>query len=238
VRESWRGLALVAGGLSAALLVKGVFVALTLAGAGLWILIDPAQGRRLDRRLVIALAAGTMVTIAVGVGYELWFRAITGGPYWLPYLQRQLGQVDVAGGPVGGGLSALGGNLFFYLNRLTWHAAPWSLALAALAWIARSTWRSRWNALPMAERRGLLFALMYGVVLVVLLSPSSRVAERYIFSGTYVVAAAGCIVALRLWPRLGAWCRAIDLSMPAAPALLWLALMLGRLAIGPLIPRM
>ena len=94
---------------------------------------------------------------------------------------------------MGGGIASLALNVFFYLNRVAWHAAPWSLALIALIWTTRGAWMSRWRALPDQERRGLLFALMYGVLLVVLLSPSSRVAERYIFSGTYAVAAAGTI---------------------------------------------
>jgi hypothetical protein len=71
----------------------------------------------------------------------------------------------------------------------------------------------------------------------VLLSPSSRVAERYIFSGTFVVAAAGAIVALRIWPRLAVWLGTLDRSLPAAPALVWFALMIARLAIGPWMPR-
>jgi hypothetical protein len=161
---------------------------------------------------------------------------VTGEAYWVPYWQRQLGQVDVAT-PVGGGLASLGWNVFFYLNRLTWHAAPWSLALIALGWTTRGAWTARGRALPDAERRGLLFALTYGVVLVFLLSPSSRVAERYIFSGTYVVAAAGVIVALRQWPTIAARLRALDRRIPALPALVWLALMLARLVIGPWMPR-
>ena len=64
-----------------------------------------------------------------GTGYEFWFRAVTGEAYWVPYWQRQLGQVEVAT-PVGGGVASLAWNVLFYLNRLAWHAAPWSLALS------------------------------------------------------------------------------------------------------------
>ena len=236
VRQSWWAVLLVAGGMAGALLVKGVFVVLTIAGALLWVLIDPAGATRSRVRLIVAVLAGALVTIAVGTGYEFWFRAVTGEAYWVPYWQRQLGQVEVAT-PMGGGIASLAWNVFFYLSRLTWHAAPWSLALIALTWTTRGAWVSRWRALPDQERRGLLFALTYGVLLVFVLSPSSRVAERYIFSGTFVVAAAGAIVALRIWPRIAAWCRELDERLPAAPALVWLALMITRLAIGPWMPR-
>ena len=235
IRQSWWALALVATGFAGALLVKGVFVVLTLAGAALWVLFDPAGEGRSRTRPIVAVTVGVIVTVAVAIGYELWFRAVTGEAYWVPYWQRQLGQVEVQT-PMGAGAS-LGWNVFFYLNRLTWHAAPWSLALLSLAWLTRGVWIPRWRSLPPAERRGLLFALTYGVVLVFLLSPSSRVAERYIFSGTYVVAAAGAVVALRIWPHVAVWCRELDRRVPAAPALVWLALMVARLALGPLMPR-
>ena len=236
VRQSWWAVVLVAGGMAGALLVKGVFVVLTIAGALLWVLIDPAGVNRSRMRLMIAVLVGVLVTIAVGTGYEFWFRAVTGEGYWVPYWHRQLGQVEVAT-PMGSGIAALTWNVFFYLNRLAWHAAPWSLALIALLWTTRDTWVSRWQALRDQERRGLLFAMTYGVLLVFVLSPSSRVAERYIFSGTFAVAAAGVIVALRIWPRIAAWCHELDQRVPAAPALVWLALMIARLAIGPWMPR-
>jgi hypothetical protein len=236
VRQSRWAFALVAIGMAGALLVKGVFVVLTVTGALLWVLFDPAGSGQSRARPMAAVLAAVVFTAVVAIVYELWFRAVTGDAYWVPYWQRQLGQVDVAT-PVGGGLASLGWNVFFYLNRLTWHAAPWSLALVALGWTTRGTWVARWRALPAAERRGLLFALTYGVVLVFLLSPSSRVAERYIFSGTYVVAAAGSIVALRLWPTIAARFREFDRRIPALPALVWLTLMMARLVIGPWMPR-
>jgi 4-amino-4-deoxy-L-arabinose transferase-like glycosyltransferase len=236
VRQSHWAFALVAAGMSAALLVKGVFVVLTITGALLWVLFDPAGKGQSRIRPIAAVLVGVVGTAIVAIVYELWFRTVTGEGYWVPYWQRQLGQVEVAT-PVGGGLASLGWNVFFYLNRLTWHSAPWSLALIVLGWTTRGAWMVRWRALPDAERRGLLFALTYGVVLVFLLSPSSRVAERYVFSGTYVVAAAGVIVALRLWPFSAARLRELDHHLPALPALVWLALMMARLVIGPWMPR-
>lgn len=235
-RQSWWTIALVAGGMASALLVKGIFVSLVMAGAALWVAIDPS-GLRASRRGVVAVIAGVAVTALVGIGYELWFRAVTGGPYWVPYLERQLGQVEVSSPVGGGGVGTLVGHIFFYVNRMMWHAAPWSFAIIAMLWTARGAWRSSWRALPEGERRGLLFALTYGALLVVMLSPSSRVAERYIFSGTYVVATAGAIVALRAWPDMAAWLARLDRRVPALPAFLWLILMIGRLALGPWLPR-
>jgi hypothetical protein len=82
-----------------------------------------------------------------------------------------------------------------------------------------------------------MFVALFTVCAIGILLPSSRFAERYAFSASYAVAAAGAVLAYRGWP----WLREVlswwDARVPGLPALLWLLLMLSRLAIGPFLPR-
>ena len=73
-------------------------------------------------------------------------------------------------------------------------------------------------------------------IVIVLLTPSSRFAERYAFSATYAVAALGVVVACRKWPQLREWpVRWAAGTMTAA--ILWLGLVVLRIALGPWLPR-
>ena len=78
VRHSGWAIALVALGMAAALLVKGVFVVLTITGAVLWVVFDPAGGGRSRMRPILAVIVGVLFTGVVAIVYELWFRAVTG----------------------------------------------------------------------------------------------------------------------------------------------------------------
>jgi hypothetical protein len=70
-----------------------------------------------------------------------------------------------------------------------------------------------------------------------MLSLSSRFAERYAFSPVFVVGAAGAIVACRRWPVVERIRVKAESSVPMLPVLLWTALALLRLAVGPALPR-
>jgi hypothetical protein len=71
----------------------------------------------------------------------------------------------------------------------------------------------------------------------VILSTASRFAERYAFSANYAIAAAGVVVAPRLWPLLRSVVERLDRAFPAFPALCWFAFVVLRLALGPFLPR-
>ena len=105
-------------------------------------------------------------------------------------------------------------------------------------WRWRGTLGERWRTLPEAPRRGLVFCLAFALACVVLLSPASRFAERYIFSANYALATAGVIVTARAWPGLARLVGEMDRRIPALPAMSWLALMVLRLVFGPLLPRL
>ena len=224
----------VGAALSIALVVKGVFVILILTGAVLWIAIDPLNGRARARQ-AIALCTGLVMMAAVAYVYDAIYVDVTGERFWQGYWARQLGPLRIAT-PLEGAASLVA-NALFYLSRLIWLPAPWSLALLAVVWAYRRT-LVRWTIEPVTARRGLLFALLFAAASVVVLSPSSRFAERYAFSATYVVAAAGIVVAWRHWPQLRSIVERLDSRVPALPVIVWTALMLLRLVLGPLLPRL
>lgn len=235
VRRSWWGLLVVATAFAGAVVTKGAFVLFTIEGAALWALTNP---RRLDgspARPLLAGVTGLLAIAGAALSYDVWYASATGESFWMPYWNLQMGQVDVST-PVDGA-ATLVDHVAFYLVRLLWHPAPWSLALLGLAWKTRASWRNAWGSAPESVRFGLVFAVTYAAALVVTLSPSSRVAERYIFSGTYAIATAGIVTLCRTWPVVQEKLRAADRRVPALPALVWLGLMLLRLAIGPLMPR-
>ena len=100
------------------------------------------------------------------------------------------------------GASTIASHLLFYLSRLAWHAAPWSLALIA---IVLTQWKSvAASSATAAEpiKRGAIFAGLFVVLVVAILLPSSRFAERYAFSATYALATLGAMVAWCYWPAL------------------------------------
>jgi hypothetical protein len=125
-----------------------------------------------------------------------------------------------------------GTHVGFYIVRLLFHPAPWSLALVWAAWRT-----PRVPAGTLRERRALQFAIAFTATSVLLLSAASRFAERYTFSATYIVAAAGVVAAYRTWPALRDWLNRADAGVPAFPAVVWFALLALRLAFGPWLPR-
>jgi len=235
VRRSWGWTAVVAIGLTAALLVKGVFVILVFAGAGLWVLINPTAAPGSLTRPVAAFAVALAVMAATAWTYDVLYLRATGETFWAAYWQRQLGPLTVVT-PIEGA-STLVRHIGFYLTRLLWHPMPWSLALLAGAWRLRGQVGHWWRTAPAGLRRGLVFVLGFSAASVVILSPSSRFAERYAFSATFAVAAAGAVAAWRQWPGLRRALTTLEQRVPALPVTVWLSLMVLRLVLGPVLPR-
>jgi hypothetical protein len=91
--------------------------------------------------------------------------------------------------------------------------------------------------MPATLRGTMLFALAFAAASILMLSPSGRYAERYLFTPIFVSAAVGVAAACCAWPAVPAFVARLDRRIPALPALLWLALIVGRLGLGPLLPR-
>ena len=239
-RRSWWWIAGIALGLTIGLLVKGVFVVLVVLAAGLWILLNPTRLRGTAARTIVACVAGAAITAGVAALYDIAYVRATGETFWAAYWQRQLGPVTIAT-PLDDA-STLAGHVGFYLTRLLWFPAPWSLALVAGAWHLfkeRPADRqpSPWMRLSPTARRGLIFSLGFAALSILLLSPSSRFAERYAFSAAYMIGAAGVVVAYRTWSGLSRVLDRLDARVPALPAVVWLLLMLLRIVVGPWLPR-
>jgi len=233
--RSWRWAGLVVAGLVGGVVIKGVFVVPILIAAALWIVIDPpATGAR--SRQAVALLIGLAAIAAAVVVYDAAFYRVTGTTFWGPYWRRQLSPVTIA--TPFDGATTIASHLWYYLVRVLWHPAPWSLALIWIGWRRLSTTPAPGRApLAESERRGLRYALAFVTILVLMFSLPSRFAERYLFSATYVFGACGAVVAWRGWPRFRAAISRLDAAIPALPAVLWTVLMVLRIGLGPWIPR-
>jgi 4-amino-4-deoxy-L-arabinose transferase-like glycosyltransferase len=235
VRRSWRWVWVTPVALTAALLVKGVFVLVPIIAVSLWIVLNPRQEQGSPWRPITTFAvAGVLMALTAQI-YDAAYIRLTGEAFWGPYWARQLAPLTIAT-PVDGG-STLAHHIAFYAVRLLWHPAPWSLALLAAAWAHRRSLASDWQRLPARSARGLAFAIGCAAAIVLLLSPASRFAERYIFSANYLVAAAGIVVALHHWPRLRRVLSDLDGRVPALAAWTWFVLMALRVVVGPFLPR-
>lgn len=235
VRRSWVWLPAVAAAITAALLIKGVFVAIVLLGAGLWALLNPLRAPGSMIRPLVALAVAVGCAAAMAVGYDVLYERAAGTTFWAGYWRRQLGPVAEAA--PGAGLLPILGHIAFYAAHLAWLSAPWGAALVGLTIVWCGWARDRWQRMPAPLRGTIVFALAFAAASILMLSPSGRFAERYLFSPFFVSAAAGVAAACYAWPGLAAVVERLDRRIPALPALLWLVLMVGRLGFGPLLPR-
>jgi 4-amino-4-deoxy-L-arabinose transferase-like glycosyltransferase len=237
VRRTWAGAFLVAGAVTAGLLIKGVFVLLILIGALLWLVLNPLGEQQRPLRPWIAFGAALAAMVAAAAGYDAWYSRVAGETFWLPYWQRQLGPVTIASPLEDAGSFAR--NFLFYLSRLIWHPAPWSIALVVGGW---RWYRGGSAAAPdpadRSRRVAVVFAVTFALLSILVLTPSSRFAERYAFSATWAIAAAGVVAAYQVWPTVRRWVRRADADVAALPALVWLALMILRLVSGPMLPRL
>jgi 4-amino-4-deoxy-L-arabinose transferase-like glycosyltransferase len=234
-RRSWRWAWVTPVALTAALLVKGVFVLVPILALGFWAVINPSREPGGWFRPIAVAALSIALMGVTALVYDAAYLRVTGEAFWGPYWARQLAPLTIAT-PVDGG-SAILHHIWFYLLRVLWHPAPWSWALVAAVWFQRGRLVSAWRALPPVEGRALAAALGAALAMVLLLVPASRFAERYIFSANYLIAVAGIVVARRMWPRIRAMVDAIDARIPAAAVWLWLILAAARLVVGPYLPR-
>lgn len=237
VRRHWCWTIVVAGAMAAALVIKGVFVVLIVLAAVLWTMLNPAQRDGSPARPLVAIALGLAALALVVAGYDAWYLHVTGRTFWVPYWNRQLAPVTIAT-PFFSRAATEVTHLSFYLLRIAWHPAPWSAAIALVVWRRRrGLVTAVRTTLPVREQRAVVFVAVYVVLVIGMLFPLSRFAERYAFSATFATGTLGAIVACREWAPIRGLQRVwATTGVPAA--LLWLALILLRLVLGPLLPRL
>jgi len=228
VRESWAWLVGVSAAFAGALLIKGVFALLVVGGGGLWLIANPTCSRRGSWRAWIGFVIGLAALLLAALAYDDWYAAVTGHGFWRAYWARQLGPMTFASPVEQAGLVAR--HVGFYAVHVLWHSAPWGVVLA---WVGcRRLWQARGPRLTPTEQRGVLFVAIFALASFVALSVPSRVAERYMFSSTFLLGAAGITAAVRSWPRFRGWFERVDAAVPSLPALVWTALVVGRIAMG------
>ena len=114
-------------------LVKGAFAMFALVGAALWVVVVPAPENGSNRWAWAGLAAAVITAALMLAGYEALYVRTTGESFLEFYRSTRLGASmrlnDLSVVP-----HALV-NVGWYLVRLAWFAAPWSLVAGAAAWV-------------------------------------------------------------------------------------------------------
>jgi hypothetical protein len=198
-------------------LIKGAFALLALAAAVLWALIVPAPPDAPPSTWVrpwIGFALAVVSAAAMMAIYESVYVRTTGESFLTFYNATRLGAsirlTDPAIVP-----HALV-NAGWYLIRLVWFAAPWSVFAAGALWIA-ARHPSKLHSLA---SRGLLWMTAIAIVYLAALSPALVRAERFVFPLYFVVGAAGVAAAIRTMPAMARAAARAE-RFPSLPIVVW-----------------
>ena len=194
-RPAWIALTVVAFGFL--VLVKGAFAMFTLVAAALWLLIVPAPAGAADRWAWTGLAAAALAAALMMTGYEALYVRTTGESFLEFYRSTRLGGSMQLTDPrvVPHALVNVG----WYVLRLAWFAAPWSvLAFAVVGMWLRAVAEGRGpERFELASSRGIQWVVLTTVMFIAVLSPALVRAERFIFPAYFMIAAVGVVGAIR-----------------------------------------
>jgi hypothetical protein len=208
-----------------------------LVGAALWLLLVPGPAQRADRWAWLGLALTCVAAVLLVAAYEAAYVQATGESFVQFYRSNRLGvSMRLTGsGIVWHSLR----NVAFYVLRILWFAAPWSLVAVAVTW----RWiRSRMSLIGSSQRedatsaspiftptsaRVVSWALAITAVHIIVLSPALVRAERFIFPIYFVIAAVGVIATLRWSPRFRDLATRAD-RYPWLPVAIWFGGILTR----------
>ena len=112
----------------------------------------------------------------------------------------------------------------WYLVRLAWFAAPWSLVAFVVAWVWLRFRIVGTTPPPFDGRteRGLIWALVLTAVFISVLSPALVRAERFIFPTYFVIGAVGVVAAIRTVGSVRSLAVSAD-RYAALPIAVWMA---------------
>ena len=178
-------------------LVKGAFAVFALASATLWLLLIPVPAGGSNRWAWTGLVGAAAAAMLMMVAYEAYYVRTTGESFLDFYNSTRLGASIRLSDPQL--LSRAVINLGFYLTRLLWFAAPWSLlALAAIAiWLRKNLSGASPPDLDVVTARALTWAVLVTTVFVIVLSPALVRADRFIFPVYFVIGAVGIVTAVK-----------------------------------------
>jgi len=230
---AWIALTVVAFGFL--VLVKGAFAMFTLVAAALWLLLVPAPAGAVDRSAWTGLAAAALASLLMLTGYEALYVRTTGESFLEFYRSTRLGQSIQLTDPrvVPHALVNAG----WYLLRLAWFAAPWSLIAFAVAaiWLRAVVQRRTTEQFELASSRGIQWVMLTTAVFIAVLSPALVRAERFIFPTYFAIGAVGVVTAIRT--RAGAGRLALRADQFAwLPAAVWMVTFL--LSLGSKVVRL
>lgn len=192
--QAW--IALTIAALCFLVLVKGAFAMFALLAAALWILLVPSPEGGSNVKGWIGLAAAVVCAALMVAGYEVLYVRTTGESFLDFYRSTRLGESMSLSDP--GVIVHAARNSIWYVGRLIWFAAPWSLPAVAAIWIwVRS--RSVGSAAPFdpLSERGLIWSIAIASVFIVVLSPANVRAERFIFPIYFIAATVGVVASSR-----------------------------------------
>jgi hypothetical protein len=191
-RPAW--IALMTASLCWLALIKGAFAMFALASAALWLLVVPPADGGVNRRGWIGLAVAAAAAIAMFAIYESVYVRVAGESFLAFYRSTRLGQsMDLSDPRI---VPHTLRNVGWYVLRLAWFAAPWSLAAFAAwwAWLRSAPSHDRTGRL---EARATAWALLVAIVFIAVLSPANVRAERFIFPVYFIAGALGFVAASR-----------------------------------------
>ena len=178
-------------------LVKGAFAMFALVGAALWLVVIPAPPGGSNRWAWSGLTAAVVAAALMLAGYEALYVRTTGESFLEFYRTTRLGGSMRLSDPrvVPHALA----NMVWYLTRLAWFAAPWSLVAFATAavWLRFRTRGASAAHFADITERGLVWALLLTAAFIAVLSPANVRAERFIFPTYFVIGAIGVVTAMR-----------------------------------------
>jgi hypothetical protein len=223
MRYRWPWFAVALGGFLYALFVKGVFAGLAPALATVWLLVVPPREGGRNIRGWIGIALLGLATLASALAYENAYVAATGLSFFDYYVGVQLRRSRLQGSHLPFPINKAW-NATWYVGRVIWYAAPWSVMLAMGRF-------GRKDSDP-AQRAWLRFCLGGVLVAVLLLALNDSKADRYMFPAFYLAGAGGTVVAVDRWQGVKGLSDWLDGFWPWGPVAWWLALFLSRLALG------
>jgi hypothetical protein len=225
----WIWVPLMIAALCFLVLIKGAFAMFAVVAAALWLVIVPVAESGSSRRGWIGLALAVASAALMAVGYEALYVRTTGESFIELYRSTRLGESMSLSDP--GVVAHAVVNVGWYLGRLAWFAAPWSLAAAAVVWVwARSSAaRADVAAFDPLTRRALAWSLLVAAVFIAVLSPANVRAERFIFPVYFIIGGVGFVAAARHHPAVA---RVVALAdrYPWLPVAVWFATFLLTLA--------